>query len=48
MMGTYAMLDLAPKGRDEDKLSYGMEWVRHHDRYEPAPAAKAAGCCAHT
>lgn len=50
MMGTYNMLDLAPKGRDEDNLSHGMEWVRHHDRYEPAPTAKtAASCCsAHT
>jgi len=48
MMGAYYMLDLTPKGRDEDNLRYGMEWVRHHDRYEPAPAAKAAGsCCAH-
>jgi predicted dithiol-disulfide oxidoreductase (DUF899 family) len=34
MMGTYDMLDLTPKGRDEDKLSYTMQWVRHHDRYE--------------
>ena len=40
MMGTYSLLDLTPKGRDEDNLSYGMEWVRHHDRYEPAPAMK--------
>lgn len=32
MMGTYAMLDIAPKGRNEDE---GMDWVRHHDRYEP-------------
>jgi len=41
MMGTYQLLDLVPKGRDEDRLGYGMEWVRHHDRYEqqPAPAA---------
>jgi predicted dithiol-disulfide oxidoreductase (DUF899 family) len=38
MMGAYNLLDLTPKGRDEDNLSYGMEWVRHHDRYEPAPA----------
>ena len=30
MMGTYAMLDLAPKGRNEKS---GMDWVRHHDRY---------------
>ena len=21
-------------GRDEDKLSWTMEWVRHHDKYE--------------
>lgn len=34
MMGTYSMLDLMPKGRDEDDLEYSMEWVRHHDRYE--------------
>jgi predicted dithiol-disulfide oxidoreductase (DUF899 family) len=36
IMGAYHILDLAPKGRDEEKLEYGMEWVRHHDRYEPA------------
>jgi len=45
MMGTYNMLDLAPKGRDERDVDYKMEWVRHHDRYEPAPAAKAGGSC---
>jgi predicted dithiol-disulfide oxidoreductase (DUF899 family) len=43
MMGTYALLDLTPKGRDERDVFYKMEWVRHHDRYEggrgfePAP-----------
>ena len=36
MMGTYNMLDLTPKGRDERDVAYKMEWVRHHDRYEPA------------
>ena len=48
MMGTYPLLDLLPKGRDEDALPYPMAWVRHHDRYEPQPVAKAAGgsCCA--
>jgi predicted dithiol-disulfide oxidoreductase (DUF899 family) len=40
MMGTYNMLDLTPKGRDELQVEYKMEWVRHHDRYQPAPAAK--------
>ena len=50
MMGTYDLLDLTPKGRDERDVDYKMEWVRHHDRYEPAPVAKAApaggSCCA--
>ncbi len=41
MMGAYRMLDLTPKGRDEKNVEYKMEWVRHHDRYEPAPNAKA-------
>ena len=51
MMGTYDFLDIAPKGRDEDQLGYAMEWIRHHDRYEPAAAAKgspaAGSCCEH-
>jgi predicted dithiol-disulfide oxidoreductase (DUF899 family) len=41
MMGTYRMLDLVPKGRDEE--GHGMAWVRHHDRYAQAPQAGA--CC---
>jgi predicted dithiol-disulfide oxidoreductase (DUF899 family) len=41
MMGTYDMLDLTPKGRDENNVEYKMEWIRHHDRYEPTPVAKA-------
>ncbi|NDZ15142.1 DUF899 domain-containing protein [Variovorax sp. WS11] len=49
MMGTYNMLDLTPKGRDEGDGPYKMDWVRHHDRYEPEPAAKPAAhsCCVH-
>jgi len=35
IMGTYHILDLVPKGRDEEGLEYGMEWLRHHDRYAP-------------
>lgn len=31
MMGTYDMLDLAPKGRNEKGVT---DWVRRHDRYE--------------
>ena len=50
MMGTYRMLDLTPKGRDERDTFYKMEWIRHHDRYEPVPATKSApavhACCA--
>jgi predicted dithiol-disulfide oxidoreductase (DUF899 family) len=50
MMGTYDLLDLTPRGRDEHNPDYPMDWVRHHDRYEPAPAAVAAAqggsCCA--
>lgn len=34
LVGTYNMLDLAPKGRDEDGFAFTMAWVRHHDRYE--------------
>jgi hypothetical protein len=41
MMGTYNMLDLTPKGRDERDVEYKMEWIRHHDRYEPTPVVKA-------
>jgi predicted dithiol-disulfide oxidoreductase (DUF899 family) len=50
MMGTYRLLDLTPKGRDEGGTSHKMKWVRHHDRYEPnVSAAKpvdASGCTA--
>jgi len=34
LMTTYAMLDLMPKGRDEDGLDFTMAWVRYHDCYE--------------
>jgi predicted dithiol-disulfide oxidoreductase (DUF899 family) len=37
-MTTYGLLDLVPKGRDEAGMEYGMAWLRHHDRYEPAAA----------
>lgn len=33
VLGTYMLLDLVPKGRDEAGLSPPMAWVRHHDRY---------------
>ena len=33
-IAAYQYLDMVPMGRDEDHLSYSMEWVRHHDKYE--------------
>ena len=49
MMHTYSLLDLTPKGRQEEGLADTMAWVRHHDRYEPAsiakPAPTAGSCC---
>jgi len=33
LVGAYNYLDLVPKGRDEDALSFTMAWVRHHDKY---------------
>ncbi|HEX2542905.1 MAG TPA: DUF899 domain-containing protein [Caldimonas sp.] len=49
MMGTYRMLDLVPRGRDEHDGFYKMDWVRHHDRYEARAAkpAPVAGACCH-
>ncbi|HYF35083.1 MAG TPA: thioredoxin family protein [Prosthecobacter sp.] len=38
IMGTYRVLDLVPKGRDEDGLDFSMAWVRYHDRYDTQPA----------
>jgi len=36
-LGTYNLLDIVPKGRDEEGMR-GMEWLRHHDRYDdPKP-----------
>lgn len=35
-LGVYRFLDIVPNGRDEGELTYGMEWVRHHDRYGDA------------
>jgi len=30
---TYQLLDIVPKGRDEDALPYPQDWVRRHDEY---------------
>jgi predicted dithiol-disulfide oxidoreductase (DUF899 family) len=55
MMGAYVLMDLTPQGRSERDVFYKMEWLRHHDRYEPgqrfepAPekAAVPAAACPH-
>ncbi|UBB24658.1 DUF899 domain-containing protein [Pseudoxanthomonas japonensis] len=44
MMGTYPLLDLTPKGRDEAGLEDTMSWVRHHDLYEQTDGKSACGC----
>lgn len=31
--GTYGLLDLVPKGRDEDKLEWPAAWVKRHNEY---------------
>ncbi|OJU06895.1 MAG: thioredoxin [Rhizobium sp. 63-7] len=40
LIGTYMILDRAPKGRNETEI---MDWMRRHDEYEDTP--KAAACC---
>jgi predicted dithiol-disulfide oxidoreductase (DUF899 family) len=46
LLATYDLLDMTPKGRDEDGLSFPMAWVRHHDRYPHSESAQSAqGCC---
>ena len=45
LVGTYNLLDLVPKGRDEAALPWTMAWVRHHDRYEDQPG-QLESCCA--
>jgi predicted dithiol-disulfide oxidoreductase (DUF899 family) len=32
-LGTYALLDITPKGRNEMVNGNLTDWVRHHDRY---------------
>jgi predicted dithiol-disulfide oxidoreductase (DUF899 family) len=44
IVGTYQLLDLVPKGRDEDALPFTMSWVKRHDEYEQ-PAIAGKSCC---
>ena len=41
LIGTYTLLDMVPKGRDET-AEEGMSWVRYHDRYDRTPDVVAA------
>ena len=44
LLGAYNLMDMCPKGRNEEGLQFTMSWVRHHDRYENQLKA-AAACC---
>ena len=41
-LGSYAVLDITPKGRDETINGNLTDWVRLHDRYD-----EASGACCH-
>ncbi len=44
LLGTYMVLDLTPKGRNETAPNYNLtDWVRHHDRYEDEGFVDATG-----
>ena len=40
-LGSYAVLDITPKGRNETINGNLTDWVRHHDRYQDSEDA----CC---
>lgn len=43
VMGTYVLMDMLPKGREEEPFKeHPMEWVRHHDKYGSSPQSD---CC---
>lgn len=45
LLGAYAFLDAAPKGRNENGPNFNlMDWVKRHDCYEEKAAA---ACCCH-
>ena len=44
VLGTYRLLDIVPKGRDETGPNGNLsDWVRHHDRYASAGMAAPTG-----
>jgi predicted dithiol-disulfide oxidoreductase (DUF899 family) len=44
LIGTYNLLDLTPKGRDEEHNM--MDWLRHHDRYDDVRRGADTGAVA--
>jgi predicted dithiol-disulfide oxidoreductase (DUF899 family) len=48
LLGTYELLDMTPKGRDEEQFPFPMGWVRHHDRYPETETAHSAEARCHT
>ena len=45
LLGTYMVLDLTPKGRNETGPNFDLsDWVRHHDKYEER-LADGSDCC---
>jgi len=48
LLGTYNLLDMTPKGRDEDQLPFTMAWVRHHDRYPDSEAVHSVQASCHS
>ncbi len=43
-LGTYAFLDITPKGRNETGPSHNLtDWVRHHDRYPDRSSVDPTG-----
>lgn len=58
LLGTYVVLDLTPKGRNETGPNFSLtDWVRHHDRYDHGgyvdatgryhAEGESGGCCHH-
>jgi predicted dithiol-disulfide oxidoreductase (DUF899 family) len=44
VLGSYMLLDLTPKGRNENGPNFNLtDWVRHHDRYDSDGVVAATG-----
>jgi len=43
LLGTYMVLDITPKGRNEAPRGNLTDWVRHHDRYDAAGSVDNGG-----